>query len=392
MSSRPEQLDPSTPSTTSRRDDEPLALTAHVIEPDPAVPDMAWVLRAGTDSTERSRRTQVFQAYMASVSGSKADQPESGKVYQLAFWSDDKRAMPTDFIRSALFAGIQAKDAVHVDGELIANANDLKIIYTGQRLTQVHADVWEGIMYLARQYPEGKRVTFKARQFLKLIGRHTGKSQRVELRRLFRQLTATSVEIHDARNKRRFWGSLLPTGADVDEQDDTLYVVELNRGLAQLFDRGFSTIDWQQRRKLLKKPLALWLQHYFSDHRKPITVAFLHKHSGSTARSLRHFREQLRKALDELVEVGVIGTWRIGDADTVFVSAAAGQMPPITPHQSQLALPGAAQVSDRGRKRFEKEFPGKDFSACLHEWQSWEGSKQARFPDAAFLGWVRNCK
>ena len=176
---------------------------------DPLEPSMTWVMATPADSPERARRMEIFQAYMAEIGEAKdarEQEREAAKVYQLAFWSDDKRAMPTEFIRSALFAGIQAKDAAHLDGELIANANDLTIVYTGQRLTQVHADVWEGIMYLARKVPEGERVPFRARHFLRLIGRHTGKSQRDELKRLFRQLTATSVEINDTRNKRRFWG------------------------------------------------------------------------------------------------------------------------------------------------------------------------------------------
>jgi hypothetical protein len=316
---------------------------------------------------------------------------EEARVYQLAFWPEDKRAMPTEFIRSALFAGIQAKHATHLDGEQIASANGLTIIYTGQRLTQVHADVWEGIMHLARQLPEGERVTFRARQFLRLIGRHTGKSQRDELRRLFRQLTATSIEINDTRNHRRFWGSLLPSGADRDDDDDTLYVVELNRNLAKLFDRGFSTVDWQLRRKLLKKPLALWLQHFFSDYRKPATVAFLHQHSGSTARSLRHFREQLRAALDELQSVGVLASWRIDDADTLHLAVAAGRMPAPTPASTdnQLPLPSAVHVSPRARAQFEREFPDLDYDERLAKWLAWPGSKAARHPDAAFLGWVR---
>ena len=322
---------------------------------------------------------------------------EGAKVYQLALWPDDKRAMPTEFIRSALFAGIQAKHATHLDGVQIASANDLTIIYTGQRLTQVHADVWEGIMHLARQFPAGQRVTFRARQFLRLIGRHTGKSQRDELKRLFRQLTATSVEINDTRNNRRFWGSLLPCGADRDEDDDTLYVVELNRNLAKLFDRGFSMIDWQQRRKLLKKPLALWLQHFFSDHRKPVTVAFLHQHSGSTARSMRHFREQLRRALEELQDVGVLASWRIDDADTVHVSTAplgAGRMPPSPAPQpvpeGQLALPGVVPVSDKARAQFRRMYPEHDVEKCIEAWHAWDGSRRARSPDAAFVGFAKH--
>ena len=323
-----------------------------------------------------------------------ATQAEEARVYQLAFWPDDKRAMPTEFIRSALFAGIQAKHATLIDGEQIASVDGLSITYTGQRLTQVHADVWEGIMHLARQFPEGERVTFRARQFLRLIGRHTGKSQRDELKRLFNQLTATSVEVNDTRSKRRrFWGSLLPSGAGCDEADDTLYVVELNRNLLKLFDRGYSTVDWQLRRLLLKKPLALWLQHFLADCRKPTTVAFLHKHSGSTARSLRHFRQQLRGALDELRNVGVLTSWRLDELDTVHVIANAARVPTAisedTLATAHAPKAGLVQVSDRARALFTEEFPSLDFAECLGRWQAWTGSKQARKPDAAFLGWVR---
>jgi hypothetical protein len=39
---------------------------------------------------------------------------ESSKVYQLAFWPDDKRAMPGDFIACALFSCLQGKDSKSV--------------------------------------------------------------------------------------------------------------------------------------------------------------------------------------------------------------------------------------------------------------------------------------
>lgn len=95
---------------------------------------------------------------------------EAAKVYQLALWPNEKRAMPTEFVRSALFAAIQGKDSTYLERVEIASANDLSIIYTGHRLTQVHADVWEGIMHLARGVPESTVVTFRAREFLRLIG------------------------------------------------------------------------------------------------------------------------------------------------------------------------------------------------------------------------------
>jgi hypothetical protein len=154
-------------------------------------------------------------------------QEEAEKVYQLALWPDDKRAMPSDFIACALFAGIQGKDAVYVEQERLASINGLNVIFTGRRLTQVHADVWEGIMHLARKLPEGRVIRFRARELLRLIGRQTGKKQRDELRLWLDHLTATSVVIHDEKNKCRFRGSLLPRSADQDSNDDTVYVVDI---------------------------------------------------------------------------------------------------------------------------------------------------------------------
>jgi hypothetical protein len=69
---------------------------------------------------------------------------EAATVYQLSLWPDHKRAMPTDFLVCALFAAIQEKDASYFNGVQIANANGFEITFRGKRLTQVHADVWQG--------------------------------------------------------------------------------------------------------------------------------------------------------------------------------------------------------------------------------------------------------
>jgi hypothetical protein len=332
-----------------------------------------------------------------------AEREDAGKVYQMALWKEDhKRAMPIDFIRSALFAAIQAKDATYMRGEQIANANGLTIVFTGRRLTQVHADIWEGIMYLAGKANKSEKdyVAFTAGQLLRLIGRKTGNSQHKQLKRMISDLTATSVEIVDTRNKRRFWGSLLPKGADQDSGQDTQYAVHLNRDLVKLFARGYATIDWRQRQKLLKKPLALWLQHFLSDEPKPVTVEFIHKHSGSTARSLRHFREQLRMALDELVKVGVIESWNIDDKDIVRTKLARGshESLPSAPESAVIvdALPNPMElitavvpVSDEAKVEFRRRFPEHDVERCVADWHQWPKSREAKNPTAAFLGFAK---
>lgn len=327
-------------------------------------------------------------------------QREAAKVYQLALWPDTKRAMPTEFVRSALFAAIQGKDATYLERAEIANANDLSIFYTGHRLTQVHADVWEGIMHLARGVPESAVVKFRAREFLRLIGRHTGKRQRDELRLWWAHLTATCVEVHDKKNGRRYFGSLLPRGAEKDEGDDTVYVVEINRDLARLFERGFSTVDWEQRKRLLKKPLCLWLQHHFSSFAKPISVQTLHALTGSNAQHLRQFRAKLKLALAELQDVGVLVDWRL-DHDTLHVTLPSKwsfrpspKGPPARPTvatSTQRPLSGVLQnsVSSAALDGFRRLYPEQDIEQCLNDWLGWPGSRKAAKPDAAFLGFAR---
>jgi len=95
----------------------------------------------------------------------------------------------------------------------IANANGFRIKFKGKRLTQVHADVWQGIMHLARSTPEGSRIRFGARAFLRLIGRHDGKSQRDQLHSWIMDLVATNVEVVSTTQKRIYFGSIVPEGA-----------------------------------------------------------------------------------------------------------------------------------------------------------------------------------
>jgi hypothetical protein len=332
---------------------------------------------------------------------------EENKVYQLGLWPDDKRAMPGEFIACALFSALQDKDITHLTRAKLASANGLAVTYTGVRLTQVHADVWEAIMHLSRQKPEGSLVYFRSRQLLRLMGRHVGKSQRDQLKQWLAELTATCVEIVDTDKHRRYWGSLLPRGADKVDGDDTLYAVEINRDLAKVFDSGFALVDWEQRQKLRGKWLALWLQRRVSRFTKPVLLAELQQLSGSTS-SLREFRRLLKKALADLETVGVIATWRIDAAtDTVYVALpgkrSQGGLPTHAPGASdpRFALPAPGQaslplalipaVNAETRAKFHELYPSKDVDRCLADFASWlsRSGKTADRPNGAFLGFAK---
>lgn len=241
-------------------------------------------------------------------------QRDAAKIYQLPIWPDPARGVPNELIRSALFAAIQAQTRDYLNNAEIACQDGIAIMFTGQRLDQSHLDVFEGVMHIARGVHEGNRICFSAHRLLRLIGRNTGQSDHEWLHRTLKQLTATAVEIRDLRSKRLFWGSLLPRGA-ATEEDATQYVVEINRDLAKLFDRGFTQVDWDQRRRLRRKPLAQWLHLYYSSHAKPhpVSVSWLRDKSGSKTASLRAFRQNIKAALKEIEAVGVIESWDIVD-------------------------------------------------------------------------------
>jgi len=250
----------------------------------------------------------------------KVEKQESQKVYQLGTWPNRQMGVPNEITRSALFAAIQAKGRGYLDNQILSSQSGFKIIYTGPKLDQDHLDIFEGIMQFARGLHEGNKIRFTAHKLLKLIGRHTGGNQHKWLFRRLQQLTATSVAIMKD-DKRVFWGSLLPSGAT--RIDTGEYAVEISRDLIKMFGRGFTRVEWNQRHRLICKPLAQWLQLYYMSHAKPlpVSVAFIRETSGSSTQSLRKFRQNLKAALDEVKNVGVISSWRIDPAnDLVHVT------------------------------------------------------------------------
>jgi TrfA protein len=116
-----------------------------------------------------------------------------------------------------------------------------------------------------------------------------------------------------------FWGSLLPRG--YGRPDSGEYEVEITRELIALFDRGVTQVDWEQRRKLRRKPLAQWLHIDYAGHAKPfpVSISFLHEKAGSTTKSLRKFKQLVKAALNEIEGIGAIEKWHIDETDKVHI-------------------------------------------------------------------------
>lgn len=258
---------------------------------------------------------------------------------QLALWPDDERAMPGDFIACALFTA--SKMTSYVTRCKLASVRGLSVVFTGKRLTQVHADVWMGIMHLAREKSSGDFVRFRDRELLELIGRYTHQHQREQLKDWISQLAATDVLIQDDEKKTRFGGSLLPWRREQDGEHFDVYRIQISRQLAEVLSGNrHHQIDWPLRKALQRKPLALWLQTFFARFaRSTAKVSHLHELSGSGA-TLKKFRENLGQALDALHAES--GYSAVIDRETDTVVAMKRTPPPKPrkpPHDGQAELP-----------------------------------------------------
>ena len=246
--------------------------------------------------------------------GGKAAEEEPrgpAQVIQLPLWPEPKRGAPNAVLRGALFAAIHKDRQYMRRKELIAAQDGITIRYTGEQLDQTDLDVWEQALHLARQQALGTQCRFTEKGFLKALGRQSGKSGREWLRSAFARLTATAVEISDGR--WTYGGNLLEFYRD---EDTGRTVLEINPKLAKFFGRSqWTQIDWEQRQRLRGKPLALWLHGFYASHAAPypLTVAYLHKLSGSRTKQLRYFKKNLLQALRDLEAAGGIKAFEIRD-------------------------------------------------------------------------------
>ncbi|MTW23030.1 Replication initiator protein A [Allochromatium palmeri] len=254
---------------------------------------------------------------------------KTAKILQMPMpvWPESVRGVPNVALRSALFGAIKRGPRRYMDRELVTSLEGYEVRYTGPRLDQSDLDVWEALLHLARRQALGNRIEASERQLLKEAGRSYGKSGREWLKSVAARLSATTVEIqHDHQN---YGGSL------VDEfyRDDIAgcYVIELNPRLQLLFaHEDWTQVEWEQRQKLKRQPLAQWLHGFYSTHARPfpLKVKTLHQLSGSEAKQLYHFRAELRDAL-ACLEEATGWTHEIDTNDLVHV----GKIP--TPSQAR---------------------------------------------------------
>ena len=237
---------------------------------------------------------------------------------KLELWPDEVRGVPNAILRGALF-GVGQERTVHKKRTLVAAVEGYEIRFKGETFNQTDLDVLEGMLHVAMPHPLGKRVEFTVHSFLKALGRGTSGKHHEEFKEQVMRLVTGGIEITDTKARVTFMGTLVSKA--FREEDSGRYVVIFDKDMLNLYEAGYSHIDWSQRMALGKSTLAKWLHGFYATHAKPYPykVETLHNLCGSADKSLRSFRQKLKKALDELVCVRAIDSWIIDQNDLVTV-------------------------------------------------------------------------
>jgi len=226
----------------------------------------------------------------------------TSKVVQLPIWPEPVRGVPNSVLRSALFGIVRRGRRAYLERKEVAAVDGIKIIFSGPQLDQADLDVWEQCLHIARANNLGNKIYFTASSFLKGINRGTGKSQHEWLKGAFARLSTSAVEIADG--KKAYFGAMIYGGARDEETGK--YFIEINPKIMALYGHdGWTGIEFEQRLSLKSQPLAQWLHGFYSTHAKPYPykISTIKKLCGSEAKQLKHFKEQLKKAITQVSEV-----------------------------------------------------------------------------------------
>lgn len=244
---------------------------------------------------------------------------EENNLIQLDLWANTQRGVPNSLLRGSLFAAIQPKYAHYVEQAILHDSDNISVRYTGKRLTQTDLDVWECALHMARLQKLGNKIEVVEHAFLKELGRKTTKYEYDWLRKTFERLCASCVSI--THNKLTYGGSLIEQYYFNEETGR--YVLVVNSKIARLYEGDRATwIDWNDRQKIGKrKPLAQWLHGYIASHAKwyPHKVETLCTYSGSNTKAEREFKRSLKNALDHLLRLNLIQSYRIDEKNLVYI-------------------------------------------------------------------------
>ena len=242
-------------------------------------------------------------------------------LFDVAPWSDDQRAMPNVFARSALFTirNKTAKREVRQGAVIFHAGKDSTLTYTGIELRAEDDElVWQQVMEYAKRQPVGQPVEFTLYELCtdlnwSINGRYYKKAEHCLLRLKATAITATSERLGrlEAMSMiREFQIVARSTKASRCQ-------VLIDPKIVMVFaGQHYSKFQWNKYVEL--SPTARRMFDYFATHRDPFPLKMeaFRLICGSDSDRPKKWREQTNKACQELTESGLVKTTFVAE-DTI---------------------------------------------------------------------------
>ena len=231
--------------------------------------------------------------------------------FQLSIWSEQLRALPNDYARSALFtvrnkttkrAAMEQRDVFHLD-------KHIHIIYTGIELRADDDEiVWQQILHYARTVPLGNAIEFSLYGLLKDLGWNNSSRNYDRARLCISRLKACEVRIDNSKLGKGIAMSLIRHYEyERDGEKSKKYKVSIPPEFVLLFaGNTYAQISWQTYRDLT--PIARRLYDYAASHKEPfpLNVLDFHRLCSSECAEGRSWNQQVRRACTEIMELMLV--------------------------------------------------------------------------------------
>ncbi|TCG04186.1 hypothetical protein BZM27_42685 [Paraburkholderia steynii] len=228
--------------------------------------------------------------------------------------------MPNHIARSSLFSPVVRGAKTLYRESLLVTRKDAIIKFWGEQLDEAQADVWMQVMYEATKRPLGEHIPICRAQFLRAIGRHTGKYEYAWLDRTMKVLSFAMLVIevtNDGKPKLHVGGSDALHLLDNLNYDEVrkVYSYRIDPRWRYLYEnREYTFIDWAKRLQIRQgQDMAKTLQRLVAtsdDIIQRFRLVWL-KEKMQYRSPMRKFKRSLTAAMEELERLEIIAAGRI---------------------------------------------------------------------------------
>lgn len=215
----------------------------------------------------------------------------------------NKKGVPNGFLRCSLFGVVEKGERKAREMTKLSSQDGIEIYHSGYQLDQDDLDAWATLCHMSSHFGTDTLIRFTGSEFLKSLGKQTGKSQYDWLIKCAMRLRAQSIRIKSGRYS--YVGGLVRNFYH-DEQTGE-WVAEIDSAISALFGHGdWTQLEWE-RRKLIRSHLGRWLLAFFECSKptgRPPRIIYgikkLHQMSGSRIKEMRSFKYKINQELTQI--------------------------------------------------------------------------------------------